>query len=265
MFYYLSKMNKGNLLVFAFVFSCVLSKAQNPVNESLVVIKIEAIQPNRGPFIKTDSFLVRKDFILETIKINYFAEETNLGTGVSKQLVSGKRLQAYNLTNYQEMIGMSFDIEKKPSAKTIEIYRVGDGNKKGVRFFTEPYLSNGMNLSDLVKDKDTTINGTKYILLKNNRAIDSPVKGNRGDRISQVRVLIDPTLKSYSYPFISEKIVNEFGGGAIMYVALITEAGLKTTVHYTYSPFRPSDTDLFNKYQELYNQNIALLDKLRKK
>lgn len=163
------------------------------------------------------------------------------------------------------MLGMRFDIDKKPSAKTIETYRVSDGTKKGARFFVEPFLLSGLTPTDLVKYKDTIVNGTKCILLKNTRPIESAVKAYKRDKLVAVKILINPALKSLTYPFISEKIAKQFGGGAIMYVDLITEAGFRTTIQYTYSPFKPTDTKLFDNYQELFNQNIALLDKLKKK
>ena len=248
-----------------YIFCFSIAKAQNTPKEAIVTMQIEALQLNREVVNKTDTFFVRSGFVLEPIKVNYAAAETDLGTGVSRTTAAEKRLQSYNLIDYQEMIGMSFDTDTKPTAKTIETYRVADASKRGIRFINEPYLINGLNVSDLIKDKDTIVNGAKCLLLKNNKVITSQVKGSRGDKILQVKILINPALKSYSYPFISEKIVEEFGGGAILGVAFLTGSGLKTIVRYTYSPFSSAETGLFNKYQDLYHQHIALLDKLKQK
>lgn len=254
-----------NLLALLWVFSSLVVKAQNNPNETIVIMQFEAIQPNKSVFSKKDTFLVRNDFILEPIKVNYATGETDFGTGVSREISVGKRLKCYNLTNYREMIGMSFDIEKKISVKTIETYRVSDGSKLGIRFITEPYLNNGFSVSDFIKDKDTIINGTKYFLIKNNRVASSRVRGSMGDKISQVRILINPSLKSYAFPFISENIVQEFGGGAIMYIAFVTDRGFETTVRYTYSPFTPVETSLFDHWQAVYDANVTLLDRIKKK
>jgi hypothetical protein len=228
-------------------------------------MKVEARFPNSPAFSKADTFLVRSNFILEPIKIMYSNDEIDLSTRVSREISAGKRLQGYNLTNYREMIGMSFDMEKKPSAKTIETYTISSGSKLGMHFVNEPYLSNGLSVSDLTKDKDTVINGTQCFMIKNNKVVTS--KGNRGgtEKILQIRMAINPSLKSYDFPFISEKIVREFGGGAIVYVFFLTENGSITTVHYNYSPFTPVETSLFDHYQLIYNSNLALLDKFKKK
>ena len=92
------------------------------------------------------------------------------------------------------------------------------------------------------------------------------VKTNKGtnEKILQVRITIDPSLKSYDFPFISEKIVRQFGGGAIVYISYNTESGYNTAMRYTYSPFTPAETSLFNHYQAIYNSNLALLDKFNR-
>ena len=130
-----------------------IAKAQNAPKEAIVTMQIEALQHNREVVNKTDTFFVRPGFVLEPIKVNYVAAETDLGTGVSRTTAAEKRLQSYNLIDYQEMIGMSFDTDTKPTTKTIETYRVADASKRGIRFINEPYLINGLNVSDLIKDK----------------------------------------------------------------------------------------------------------------
>ena len=252
------------LLTLACIFCFLVSKAQSDTREAIVTMQMEAGHPDRPVFNKVDTFLVRNDFILESIRTLYSNSETDLGTGVTRELSAGKRLQYYNLTNYREMIGMSFDLEKKVTAKSIRTYKASD-NKLGIRFFNEPYLSNGLSISDLTKDKDTIINGTKCFLIKNNRVVTAV--GNKGatEKILQVRIAINPSLKSYDFPFISEKIVQQFGGGAIVYVAFLAENGSKTTVRYNYSPFTPVEKSLFDHYQMIYNTNLTLLDNFKKK
>lgn len=245
------------------MFCFLVSKAQSDTKETIVIMQMEATHPDKPVFNKIDTFLVRNDFILEPIMIVYSNSETNLGTHVARELSAGKRLQYYNLTNYREMIGMSFDLEKKATAKTIQTYKVSNDNKLGIRFFNEPFLMNGLSVLDLTKD--TIINGTKCFLLKNNKIVNA--MGNRGaaEKILQVQIAINPSLKSYDFPFISEKIVQQFGGGAIVYVAFLAENGSKTTVRYNYSPFTPVETSLFDHYQAIYDSNLALLDKFKKK
>lgn len=251
------------LLTLIGIFCFFVSKSQQDAKETVVTMQLEARLLNRPVFNKTDTFLVRTNFVLEPIKTVYLNEETNLSTGVSKRIASGKRLQSYNLTNYREMIGMSFDIDKKPSAKTIETYNVSTGNKPGIRFINEPYLSNGFTVSDFTKDKDTVIDGKKYLLIKNNKVITTKANNGASEKILEVRIAINPSFKSYDFPFISEKIVQQFGGGAIVYIAYITESCYNTTVRYNYSPFTPAETSLFDRYQAIYNANLALFDKLK--
>lgn len=102
-----------NLLAFTFLFSFLVCQAQDDTKGAIVTMQFDGIQPNGQIFSKADTFLVRSDFILEPIKVNYSTSETDFGTGITRETSAGKRLQWYNITNYREMIGMSFDIEKK--------------------------------------------------------------------------------------------------------------------------------------------------------
>lgn len=253
------------LLTLAYMFCFLVSKSQSNTKEAIVTMHIEASLSNMPALNKIDTFLVRNDFILEPIRIRYDNDETDLATHIRRRLSSGKKLQYYNLTNYREMIGMSFNIEKKPSAKTIETYKVSNENKLGIHFVNEPYISNRLSVSDLTKDKDTIINGMKCFLVKNSKAVTGNGNKRGTEKILQVQIAINPALKSYDFSIISEKIVKEFGGGAIVYVDFLGEHGNKTTVHYNYSPFTPIETSLFDNYQMIYNSNLALLDKFKKK
>ncbi|TCC98273.1 hypothetical protein [Pedobacter psychroterrae] len=69
-----------------------------------------------------DSMLVRNNLVLEPIKIFYQEGETNLTTGVTKNEPLRKKLQWYYITDVSKMAGMSFDVDKVPSRKTIETY-----------------------------------------------------------------------------------------------------------------------------------------------
>lgn len=259
-------MFKNEILLTLVCICCFLvSKAQSDIKETIVTMQMEARHPHRPFFNKVDTFFVRNDFILEPIRIIYSNGETNLGTNVTRNHSAGKRLQYYNLTNYREMVGMSFDLEKKATAKTIETYKVSNDSKLGIRFFNEPFLMNGLSVTDLTKDKDTIINGTKCFLVKNSKVVTAMVNKRAAEKILQVQIAINPSLRSYDFPFISEKIVKEFGGGAIVYVVFLAENGSTTTVRYNYSPFTAVETSLFDHYQMMYNLNLPLLDKFKKK
>ncbi len=163
------------------------------------------------------------------------------------------------------MIGMSFDIEEKIPAKSVEAYRLPGGHKLGIGFTDEPYVNNGFSITDYSKDKDTVINGAKCFLIKSNKIVPSVVNGKVVDKILLFRLAINPALKSYNFSFISNKIIEHFGGGAIVYVDGVNESGPRINVHYTYADFTPVEQKLFDHYKALYDSNITLLDKFKKK
>ncbi|TKC06944.1 hypothetical protein [Pedobacter frigoris] len=260
-----------NLLPILFLFCVITSKAQVVPNQAIVAIKNEMIDAKRG-FAKTliDTILVRNNFTLEPVKVFYSSDEIILSTTSTKssrrEISSGSRLRWYCFTNLQEMVGMTFDINEKPSAKTIQPYQFNQETpKKGHTFINEPFLTKDLSLTDYVKEKDTVINGQKCIMIKRTKVIQNVYKGIKMEKIVQFRLAINPKLTSYAFPFVSEKITQHFGGGAIVYIDGITDSGVRGTIRYSYSEFSPADTKLFNHYQQLYESNITLLDKFKKK
>ena len=82
-----------NLLALIFVFSFLVSQAQDDTKGAIVTMQFDGIQPNGQIFSKADTFLLRSDFILEPIKVNYSTSETDFGTGITRETSAGKRLQ----------------------------------------------------------------------------------------------------------------------------------------------------------------------------
>ncbi len=245
--------------------SFLVSNAQKDAKDVCVAIKSEVKKPDGSLFVKLDTFFVRNDFVLEPIKINYYHDEINLATKEVKNATSSQILKRYNVTNIREMIGMSFDIEKPVSAKTIEVYRAFGEGKSGVGIINEPYLANGFTVADYSKEKDTLINGAKCFLLKNNKVVSSTGNGTGAEKILQFQLAIDPALKSCAFNFISEKIVQQFGGGAIVYADFTAQDGSGLTIRYSYGELTPSQQGLLDHYRALYNANITLLDKFKNK
>ncbi len=249
---------------------CVIaSKAQYVPKDAVVVMNLESRYPDGSSRNKIDSLLVRNGFILEPIKIHYSNDETILSTNgeeiSSRNISSGERLKWYCFTNYRVMIGMAFDIEKTPYS--IEPYEVSppDKFKKGISFVLEPFLPNDISIIDYSKDKDTIINGQKCFLIKRNKVSQPIYKGQKMEKVVSFQLAINPALKFYAFPFISEKIVQHFGGGAIVYLDGVSERGAKSTIHYSYTDFTPVEKKLFDQYQALYGANLALLDQFKKK
>lgn len=259
-----------NLLTILFLLCVITSKAQVLPEQAVIIIKRE-MSPKRGlTRTLTDTVLVRNNYILEQIKEYYSTDETTLSTSstesFTREISSGTKLKSYCFSNLKEMIGMNFDAEKIPSAKAIQPYQFSLENpKKGITFINEPFLAGNLTTADYVKEKDTIISGEKCFLVKRTKVIPIIYKGREYGKIVQFRLAINPKLTSYAFPFVSEKIVQHFGGGAIVYMEGRTDRGYKSATHYSYSDFKPADKILFNRYQELYESNIALLDKFKKK
>lgn len=245
--------------------------AQNTWKEAVVSRRLTTQFPDGASSTTIDTLLVQKGFILEPVKLNYSNSESNLSTGdskISSKIISaGKRLKWYYLTNFQEMIGMAFDIESTPSSKTIEPYEFSPPSKlkRGQNFVLEPYLTNGVDITDYSKDKDTIIDGQKCFLIKGKNVTSTNHKGKKMEVPINFRLGINPTLKSHALPFISEKIVEHFGGGAIVFLDGTTKNGIRGTVHYTYADFTPVDKKLFDYYKAMYDSNILLLDRFKKR
>jgi len=233
--------------------------AQNVSRGAIVTHKIGFRNSDGSTSVSLDTFYVRNGYILEPIKQIYSSDETNLTTGESRTTGSGSRLKWYTFTNFQEKNGMMFDIEKSSSSPIIEPYRLRMGERKmGQMFFPEPFLYYGVRVTDYSKVRDTIINGQKCFLLKRDKAVSISQNGKVVANVVNFRLAINPSLKSYNFPFISEKIVQHFGGGAVVYVEGGDESGIRSTVEYTYTEFTPTETKLFDYYQALYNSNIAL-------
>jgi len=240
--------------------------AQVLPKQIVVIIKRE-MSPKRGlTRILTDTLLLRNNYILEQIKEYYSTDETTLSTSSTKsshrEISSGSRLQSYCFSNLEEMIGMDFDAEKTSAAKAIQSYQFSLENpKKGITFVNEPFLAGNLTTADYVKEKDTIISGEKCFLVKRTKVVPIIYKGRESGKIVQFRLAINPKLTSYAFPFVSEKIVQHFGGGAIVYMEGRSDGGYQSATHYSYADFKPADKILFNRYQDLYESNITLFIK----
>ena len=258
------------LLTVLFLLSIIESKAQIVPKQAIVTTKVEMRTKLGLTRTLIDTFLVRNNFILEPIKKYYSTDETTLSTtdtkSSRKEISSGSKLSGYCFTNLQEMMGMAFNTETTPSAKTILPYKFSPDNpKKGTTFTNEPFLARDLTPNDYVKEKDTIINGQQCFFIKRTKVIQNVYKGMKLDKIVQFRLAINPKLPFYAFPYVSEKITKHFGGGAIVYMDGITQRGYRSIMHYSYSEFTNADDKLFDHYQELYNSNITLLDKFKSK
>lgn len=259
-----------SFLTLLIILSCIGSKGQNARKEAIVITRSETRMPDGFQRRSVDTLFARNNFILEPIFEFYSNDETTLSTNSSRvsprSISSGKRLKWYCLTDLTNMMGMEFDIERNPTSKTIEPYEFGEHKmKKGMNFAMEPYLSDGLTLSDYSKDKDTLINGQKCFFVVRNRVFQKVSRGRKLPKVIQFRMAINPALKSYEFPFIGEKIVDHFGGGAIVYLDGKTETGITFKGYNTYVRFTAREEKLFDHYQALYDANAALLDRFKKK
>lgn len=257
------------LLTFSLLCYGLTGNAQVATKQAKVKIETEMHSKNGFSRKKTDTFLVRGKYLLEPIYEFYSNEETVLSTSNNKlshkNTSAGSKLKWYCFTNFLEAIGIAFEVEEVSSSKKIEPYKYNqETSKKGINFVSEPYLTHGLVPADYVKEKDTLINGENCLLLKRTKVIENVFRGTKLGKIVQFRLAINPKLTFYAFPFVSEKIVQHFGGGAIVYIDGITENGIKSKTHYTYTEFTPKDMKLFDHYQELYNSNIQLVDKFKK-
>ncbi|WP_285011091.1 hypothetical protein [Pedobacter faecalis] len=218
--------------------------------------------------VRTDSLLVSNNYILEPIKLYTSNSETRLdprtGATTHREISSGSRVKWYCFTDLKAMVGLLFDVDQAPSSKTIEPYQVHvDKPKRGTGFIIEPYLQQDVKPTDYVKEKDTVINGQQCFLVKRTKVVQHEYKGRKLDKVVKFRIAINPNLPFYALPFVSEKIPQHFGGGAVVYIEGEMESGVTSTLHYAYSDFTDADQKLYAYYQGLYQTNIELLDGLK--
>ena len=194
-------LKKTGLLTFLIILICIGSKGQNAKKESIVITKSESRMPDGSLRRSVDTLFVRNNFILEPIFEFHSNDESTVSTNnsriSSRNISSGKRLKWYCFTDLPNMIGMAFDIETTPTSKTIEPYEFGEEKmKKGNNFVMEPYLSDGLIISDYSKDKDTIINGQKCALIRRNKIYQKTFRGRKLAKVIQFRMAINPALKT---------------------------------------------------------------------
>lgn len=229
--------------------------------EAVVFSKLEVQMPGSSPMSRLDTFYVRNEYILEPLKENYSKSLTDLKTGVETITDSKTYLKWHSLCNFQEKNGLRFTVDKQSPSPKIEPYGFANNEKKiGTSFISEPFLVNGISVNDYSKDKDTIINGQQCFVVKRNKVVPIIYKGKVIDKFVDFRIAINPSMKFYKFPFISEKIIDHFGGGGIMYVEGRTESGMLNKIVYLYRDFTPAETKLFDHYQALYNTNKDLFD-----
>ncbi|MEJ2884416.1 hypothetical protein [Pedobacter sp. GR22-6] len=254
-----------------FMHCFVAGKTQQLSKGVTVIMKMQLRYSGMAPIKLENKFYVKDGFILEPVELHYSSDEiklsTNSGVISRKELASGIRLKWYCFTNLQEMMGMSFDLDSMPSPNAIVPYQYSREKAKprGNTFVPEPYLSEGLSVSDYSKGKDTVINGQKCFFITRNKTVEFIHKGKKMPKVVKFCMAINPAFKSYALPFVSEKIVEHFGGGAIVYVDGATEDGSTSTLEYVYSDFTSAETKLFEQYKDLYNSNKTLLAPLKKK
>lgn len=231
--------------------------------EAVIKKKMELKNPDGSTHENTDTFYVRKEFILEPIKIIYQHSQTDLKTGIVKEDRPVAQLKWYSFSNFNNMNGMRFSVENTSVTPKIEPYKFDVNKRKlGTTFTSEPFLDFGVSVEDYAKGKDTLFKGEKCFWVKRNKVVSISKDGKLLDRIVKFAMVINPSLQSLNFPFISKQIVDRFGGGAIVYVESEGESGFKATLTYDYSDFTPQDKTLFDHYQKMYEDNIKLLQGL---
>ena len=213
---------------------------------------------------RTDTMFTRRSFVLEPIKTYYFKAETNRSTGVTTEQPIRRILQRYNLTDISKMTAMTFNVDTLGPGEEIKALKVEAKTPRiGYPLGLEPFLNNGIRLEDLSRSQDTVINGKKCILLKTTKEIKLSTPGQE-DSVVSLMIAVDPSLKDYSFPFISEKIPNSVGGGAVTLIKSTLKSGLVYYMSFTYRKSTPAEKQVFNKYEALYLSNSAMLDELKK-
>ena len=209
-----------------------------------------------------DTLFIRNSLVLEAIKEEFENSETNITTGVSKTTSTGRKIGWYCITDVSKMIGMSFNVKKAPTRNNIKTY-TGKSKSFGYGMTEEPFLAkDGYRIADFHKLKDTVFNGQKcFVVLADRKA----TVNNNGmiDELLFTRIVINPSLKEYHYPFISDALAKHFGG-AIMLIQSKYKSGVDLSMKLSYEKNIPSKyISIFDKYQAYYFSNISLLDRLK--
>lgn len=228
-------------------------------NDEGMILYTSTLRFSGMKMTQADTLLFRNSLVLEPVKEESTVGETNLTTNVSKSSTA-KKLRWYCITDVSKMIGMSFDVEKTPTSKNIRTFS-SKSKDIGFAMTVEPFFfKDGYNLSDYSKVGDTVFRGQKCIIVKANRRI--PVYHNSmRDELLFTKMFINTQIKGRNYPFISEILAKHFGG-AIVFAQSSYKSGANISMMLEYTTGLPlTYTALFDKYQDLYLSNIALLDK----
>lgn len=167
---------------------------------------------------------------------------------------------AYYLTAINQKVGMAFDTNVVPN-----VTRVYTSNNKqlGYGFSDEPFLkSNKDLLDDLKKEKDTIINNQHCTIFLCTKDI-ATTANNHPDILKRTKIIINNEQQEFCYSFISKKICERFRG-SVVYIESYYASGLHSTMQYSYKKgFTPREKVSMDKYINLYNANLHLLDTLK--